>query len=239
MELSKYNQKYIRIKTIYGDTLTGLARFEDREFLKSEWGGDEDGVFIEDFLIYNSQIESIEEIEVHGTVEMWTENLILRRYRSEDAGQLYEYFGKDPEMYKYSGWNPYATQEMAQETVRRFIESYDKDHSYSWVMDVDDVLVGTIGAYDFTGNQIEVGFSVVKDWQGRGIATAALRSVLEYLTDNEKIPRVTAWCAAENIGSRRVLEKAGMKHLQTEEKGLVVGDRAYDRMIYEFRKEDR
>ena len=137
-------------------------------------------------------------------------------------------------------WTPQCTAPLSsRQTVRRFIEGYDDPHSYSWVMDVDDVLVGTIGAYDFTGNQIEVGFSVVKDWQGRGIATAALRSVLEYLTDNEKIPRVTAWCAAENIGSRRVLEKAGMKHLQTEEKGLVVGDRAYDRMIYEFRKEDR
>jgi RimJ/RimL family protein N-acetyltransferase len=157
----------------------------------------------------------------------------------EDADELYRRFGTDSEMVRYSGWNPYATPELTLETVRRFIESYGDEHSYSWVMDVDDVLVGTIGAYDFTGDQIEVGFSVVKDWQGRGIATAALRSVLEYLTDNEKIPRVTAWCAAENIGSRRVLEKAGMKHLQTEEKGLVVGDRAYDRMIYEFRKEDR
>ena len=235
MELSKYNQKYIRIKTIYGDTLTGLARFEDREFLKSEWGGDEDGVFIEDFLIYNSQIESIEEIEVHGTVEMWTENLILRRYRSEDAGQLYEYFGKDPEMYKYSGWNPYATQEMAQETVRRYIDSYDDDHSYSWVMDVDDVVVGTIGAYDYENSQIEVGFSVAAGWQGRGFATEALKKVLEYLTENEGIPSVTAWCADENVGSSRVLEKSGMQFVRNEKDGLTVGSRVYDKRIYEYR----
>ena len=33
------------------------------------------------------------------------------------------------------------------ETVLRIIESYDDERSYSWVMDVDDVLIGTIGAY--------------------------------------------------------------------------------------------
>ena len=239
MDLKKYERKHVRIKDIYGETYSGLAAYGSAEFLECEYGGEEDGIFIEDCLIYRSQIESIEEIEVHGTAELWAGELILRRYVPEDAEPLYRRLGTDPEMARYSGWNPYGTPEQAEETVRRFIEGYDDPHSYSWVMDVDDVLVGTIGAYDFTGNQIEVGFSVVKDWQGRGIATAALRSALEYLTDNEKIPRVTAWCAAENIGSRRVLEKAGMKHLQTEEKGLVVGDRAYDRMIYEFRKEDR
>ena len=35
--------------------------------------------------IYDSQIASVEEIEVHGTVELRTEQMILRRYRPEDA----------------------------------------------------------------------------------------------------------------------------------------------------------
>ena len=138
-------------------------------------------------------------------------------------------------MHKYSGWNPYATLEMAQETVRGFINSYDDEHVYSWIMDIDDVFVGTIGAYDFKDDQIEVGFSVVKGWQGRGLATAALKKVLEYLTGNEGISCVTAWCASENIGSRRVLEKAGMKLLRTERNAHAVGDRVYDKLTYEYR----
>ena len=236
MNLSEFEQKYVRIKSIYGETITGLARYGDCEFLRCEWGGDEEGLFIGDFLIYSSQIESIEETEVHGTVEIWTENLILRRYCPEDAGQLYEYFGTDPEMYKYSGWKPYATQEMAEETVRRFMESYDDDHSYSWVMDVDGVVVGTIGAYDYKNNEIEVGFSVNRNWQGRGFATEALKKVLEYLTENEGISVVMAWCAEENTGSRRVLEKSGMQFVRTEKDGLIVGNRVYDKRIYEYRR---
>ncbi len=72
-------------------------------------------------------------------------------------------------------------------------------------------LVGTIGAYDLKDRRIEVGFSIVRAWRGRGYATQALKKVLQYLTENEGIPCVTAWCAAENIGSGKVLEKAGMQ----------------------------
>ena len=138
-------------------------------------------------------------------------------------------------MYAYSGWNPYASLEMAQETVRGFIDSYDDEHTYSWIMDIDDVIVGTIGAYDYKDDQIEIGFSVVPGWQGRGLATEALKKVLEYLTENEGISCVTAWCAAENIGSRKVLEKAGMQFLGTEKHAITVGDRVYDKLMYEYR----
>ena len=215
MDLQKYDGKYVRIKDKWGETFSGLAEYGNHDFLECEYGGGEDGIFIEDHLIYNSQIISIEEIEVHGTVELWTERMILRRYRPGDADDLYRYLGTEPSMYEYSGWNPYATLEMARETVQGFIDSYDDSHVYSWVMDIDDVIVGTIGAYDYKDDRIEVGFSVVKGWQGRGLATAALKKVLEYLTENEGIPCVTAWCASENAGSQKVLEKAGMQYICT------------------------
>ena len=75
----------------------------------------------------------------------------------------------------------------------------------------------------------------MKGWQGRGLATAALKKVLEYLTGNEGISCVTAWCAAENIGSQKVLEKAGMKFIRTEKNALTVGERVYDKLTYEYR----
>lgn len=254
MELSGFDQKYVLVKDKYGNSFDGLASYGSRDFLECEFGGNEDGLFIEDYLIYNSQIESIEEIVPHGTAELCTEHLVLRKYRAEDAEQLYEYLGTDPEMYKYSGWNPYATLEMAKETVQRFIESYDDEHSYSWVMDAngDDVVAGTIGAYDYESglesdfgidckqhceaDRIEVGFSVVPGWQGRGFATEALRKVLEYLTENEGISSVTAWCAAENTASKKVLEKSGMILVGVEKLGLTVGDMTYDKLIYEYKK---
>ena len=175
--------------------------------------------------------------KVHGTAELRTDRLILRRYRPEDAPVLYKEFGADAAMYQYSGWNPYATPEMAQDAVRGFIDQYNDEHFYGWVMDSDDVLIGTIGAYDYIDNQVEVGFSVVRTGWGRGYATEALKTVLEYLTENEGISRVTAWCASENTGSGRVLEKAGMILVNIEKDGLSVGDTVYDKLTYEYRRQ--
>ena len=62
-----------------------------------------------------------------------------------------------------------------------------------------------------------------------------MKKVLEYLTENEGICCVTAWCAAENTSSRRVLEKSGMQLVNIERDGLAVDDRVYDKMIYEYR----
>ena len=177
MNLSKYNGKHVRITDKWGETFVGLAEYGNYNFLECEYGGEEDGIFIEDVLIYNSQIETIEEIEVHGTVELWMDHMSLRRYRPEDADDLYKYLGTDPAMARYSGWNPYATLEMARETVRRFVDGYADDHAYSWVMDVDDVIVGTIGAYDYQDNQIEVGFSVVKGCSWKTWRTNSAESV--------------------------------------------------------------
>ena len=235
MDLSQFDEKHVRVKTRFGDAITGLARYEDSEYLRSEWGGKEDGIFIEDFLIYNSQIESIEGIEVHGTVELRTEHLILRRVCPEDAAALHQELGTDPAMYQYTGWHPLKTLETARETVRQTIERYQDEHFYSWVVDFEDVLFGIIGAYDFRGGRIEVGFSIIRPCWGRGYATEALKRVLDYLTENEGIASVTAWCAQENIASKRVLEKAGMQPAGVEKDGLAVGGKKYDKLCYEYR----
>ena len=267
MNLSIYDRKHVRITDKWGEVFTGTASYAGEEFLECEYGGEEDGIFIGDCLIYNSQIVSIEEAEVHGTAELLTDRLMLRRYREEDADELYRRFGADPEMTKYSGWNPYATPEAARATVQRFIESYSDKHFYSWIIDWEDVVIGTIGAYDYepeatvtggtasdafsgannipgestkadlsaTGGTIEVGFSIDRACWGRGYATEALKCVLAYLTGNEGIGRVTAWCASENAGSRRVLEKAGMELTRIEKAGLAVGDQTHDQMFFEYR----
>ena len=239
MDLSIYNEKHVRVQDRYGNVHTGMVHYFNSDYLMHEYGADEDGIMIENFLILHSQISSLEEIRIHGTAELWTGQMMLRRYRPEDAEDLYQYLGKDPAMSAYSGWNPYATPEMAQETVLGFIQSYSDPHAYSWVMDIDDVIVGTIGAYDLKDSQIEVGFSVVRGWQGRGLATAALKTVLAYLTENEGISCVTAWCAQENIASRKVLEKAGMKLTQEEKGGLTVGDSVYDKLIFAYQAHEK
>ena len=86
---------------------------------------------------------------MEGTREIKSERLLMRRYRSSDAQILYEKFGIDPQMYEYSGWNPYASAEMAADTVEGFIRNYAKVDFYGWAIEYRGALIGTIGAYDY------------------------------------------------------------------------------------------
>ena len=171
-----------------------------------------------------------------GTKELKTKRLILRKYRNEDAESLYRKFGCNPVMYQYSGWNPYATKEMAERTVQQFIEGYSDPHFYGWIIEMDKEPAGTIGAYDYdaSANQIEIGLSIDEQYWGKGIATEALDCVLHYLYDTEGISDITAWCAKENIGSKKAMEKAGMTLKEEQLNTLEIGDIQCDKMIYRY-----
>ena len=170
----------------------------------------------------------------NGTVQLTTERLILRRHILEDALLLHQNFGLDPEMFRYSGWNPYASKEAAEETVRQFMDSYSDKHFYGWAIEFDGRLIGTIGAYDYDPetDSIEVGCSIERKSWGNGFAGEAVRAVIRYLTEQEGIRCVKAWCAAENIGSRKVMERAGMTRVSTEKDALEIEGRKYDKQNY-------
>ena len=172
-----------------------------------------------------------------GTIELKTERLCLRKHRFEDADVLFEMFGSDPQMFEYSGWNPYQTKEMAADTIGSFIKSYEDPHFYGWGIELKGKLIGTIGAYDFDAekSRIEVGVSIERTSWGFGFATEALTAVLRFLTEQESIKTVSAWCAADNIGSRRAMEKSGMHMIRSEAGTLKIGAQTYDKLFFEYK----
>ena len=175
---------------------------------------------------------------MRGTSELTTERLKLRRHRIEDAAVLYKNFGCDPQMYAWSGWNPYATMEMAEETVQRFIDSYQENGFYGWAIEYQGRLIGTAGAYDYDSvhSTIETGFSIERASWENGFASEALRCVLDYLCEQEGIQTVTAWCTAENTGSLKAMRKAGMRQVLTEKDGLEINGIKHDKIICSYTK---
>ncbi len=174
-----------------------------------------------------------------GTKELRTKRLHLRRHRIGDAALLWKNIGCDREMFQYTGWNPYDSMEQAERTIRSFIGRYGDPHFYSWAAERENELIGVIGAYDYNEEKdsIEVGLSIAKAFWGQGFGSEALKAVLLFLTETEKIRTVTAWCAGENIGSRRVMEKSGMVLTGIEPGALRVGDSRMDRWDFCYNAE--
>lgn len=178
---------------------------------------------------------------MQGTVQRKTKHLVLRRYTMDDVDILYKTFGKNEAMYRYSGWNPFQTWTMTRKSIQKYIACYNDPTFYGWAIEKEGELIGTIGAYDFDAKErtIEVGMSIAEHCWGHGYATEALSVVIEYLMNEENMHAIQAWCAADNIGSKTVMEKCGMKLQSVDAQAIVVGSQIYDRLNYVYRNQKK
>src|ERR1043165_115362 len=83
----------------------------------------------------------------------------------------------------------------------------------------DNVLVGPCGYQgkaDESG-MVEIGYSIIPAYQGRGLATEAAQGLIDHAFSHAHIRMVDAHTLPERNGSTRVLEKVGMKHVGTSQ----------------------
>lgn len=77
---------------------------------------------------------------------------------------------------------------------------------------------------DETGSptgSLELGYFIVPSYQQQGYASEAAKAMLEWSFSQPSVETVTAGCYQDNIASRRVLEKIGMRHVETRGQTLV------------------
>jgi RimJ/RimL family protein N-acetyltransferase len=104
-----------------------------------------------------------------------------------------------------------------------------------------DAFAGDIGLMNqqVTG-QAMIGYSVGREWRGRGFATRAARLVADWAFDACGIVRVVAGTAPGNIGSQRVLAGAGFRREGYERSRLPGPDGTrVDNLSYALLPEDR
>jgi len=102
-------------------------------------------------------------------------------------------------------------------------------------------LVGSIGLTpktDIYRKNAEVGYFIAPGYWGMGITTKALKAITAYAFRTFDIIRVYAEPFADNIGSRRVLEKAGYTLEATFKNYVIKNGVIKDSCIYSVLKEN-
>jgi len=82
----------------------------------------------------------------------------------------------------------------------------------------DQIAIGGIGFHgppDEAG-RVEIGYNIIPAYEGQGYATEMARRVIDWAFQTPGIQVITAQCLDDNLGSIRVLEKAGMLRLPPE-----------------------
>ncbi len=78
----------------------------------------------------------------------------------------------------------------------------------------DGAIAGWVGLF-VDGETAEIGYRFFRSYWGQGYATEAARAVIADAFERLGVVRVKALTMAVNAGSRRVMEKLGMRHTQT------------------------
>ncbi|HEU5036148.1 MAG TPA: GNAT family N-acetyltransferase [Nocardioides sp.] len=88
-------------------------------------------------------------------------------------------------------------------------------------------------------SQAELGWVVAPAYAGRGIATEAVRALLEICFEHLGLRRVTALCFADNVASWRLMERVGMRREEHNVKDSLHRDRGWlDGMGYALLAEE-
>ncbi|MDY3691133.1 MAG: GNAT family N-acetyltransferase [Dysosmobacter sp.] len=144
-----------------------------------------------------------------------TPRLILRPFRQEDAGDVYEY-ARDPRVGPIAGWMPHASIEESREIIRTV---FSRPDVFAMELRQSGKVIGSVG---FVGNHPagedpmvpddEVGYALSPDQWGRGLMPEAVEAVLEYGFTQLGLRRI--WCGhyAGNWRSSRVIGKCGFHY---------------------------
>ncbi|MEH2104781.1 GNAT family N-acetyltransferase [Nostoc sp.] len=76
-------------------------------------------------------------------------------------------------------------------------------------------------AKGFATGSVELGYLIVPSYQQQGYASEATKAMADWTLCQPGMEKVTAGCDADNIGSKRVLEKIGMRLIETRGRMLI------------------
>ena len=121
------------------------------------------------------------------------------------------------------------------------LDPANKDHLGWIIADKEGVFMGEISLIlaPERFKKGEISYSLHPDYWGKGLATAAVKALLEYAFNSLDLHRVEAGVAVENAKSIRVLEKAGMQREGRHRKILPLKTGWSDNYSYAILKADK
>ena len=158
--------------------------------------------------------------------QLETENLILRKFRSEDANCFYKRVGGSEDVTRYMLWQPHEYIEESQKSIEKVLARYEEGKCYTWAIALakDDSVIGRIDLLRFDEENSSCSFAYMlgKEFWGRGFGTESLKAVFAFAFEKMEMQSIVADHMSENVASGKVMQKVGMrfvqKHLQKYEK---------------------
>ena len=143
-----------------------------------------------------------------------TDRLILRPWLDSDAEALFRY-ASDPDVGPRAGWPPHKDIEESKRVIR---DIFTNDRTWAVTLRETGEAIGCMGYYIHGESNIpigeedaEIGYWIAKPYWNRGIATEALRAMIDYCFNVKGFLTLWSDFFIDNPASGRVMEKCGFK----------------------------
>jgi len=140
-----------------------------------------------------------------------TERIILRPFEAADVDAI-AHMRADPEFMRYI--KPTETRQQAISWMQLVSRYWQTDNYGFWavVLKQSGATIGWSGTWNLPETkEKEIGFAIAPPLWGKGLATEAASVALRYSFENRGAAKTVAVARPENLASRRVMEKLGMK----------------------------
>ncbi len=166
-----------------------------------------------------------------------TERLHLRKLKADDAPQIFEY-ASDSEVARYTLWPPHKNEAF----TRGFLKYFTAPTVLSWalLLKENQQLIGMalLHSFDRHHAKAEISFNLARKVWRRGIAFEIGQLLLGFAFQNLKLNRIEATCMPENQGSKRVLQKLGLRYEGTTRKSHRGYDSFHDMELHAILKNE-
>ena len=170
-----------------------------------------------------------------GTVTLETERLILRPLAPDDFEAVHSWASNPANTY-YMLWGPNSEKQ-----TKEFLSQVKPGKDFAVVKKESNDVIGSCGIYpDAENNNGELGWILHMNYWKQGYGTEVSGALIKYGFEQLSLRRLLAECVAENYGSRRVMERNGMRREALYRKAFRVRseNRWTDAMAYAILAED-
>jgi ribosomal-protein-serine acetyltransferase len=141
-------------------------------------------------------------------------------------------------------WMPWATDAYSSEDARAFqrrtLEQFARNAGFSAGVFDRGAVVGVVGFHhvSWENRSTSMGYWLSADAQGRGVMTAAVRTMVDHAVRELGLNRVEIRCGTDNARSRAIPRRLGFAEEGVIRQAERVGDRHLDHVVYGMLAED-
>ncbi|MGZ4724022.1 MAG: GNAT family N-acetyltransferase [Ilumatobacteraceae bacterium] len=155
-----------------------------------------------------------------GSIFLETERLALRWFSRDDLDLVVELDG-DAEVMRYINDGLPVDLAEVTENLDWWLTHYDRDGGYGFWAAIEKSTGRFLGWFHFRPGEgagplePELGYRLRRDAWGQGYASEGSRALIDKGFNELGVERVYAETMAVNVGSRRVMEKVGLRYVRT------------------------